>query len=844
MTTKHDHSTFGRWVKRQRRALGLTQEQLAERVCCALVTIQKIETDVRRPSTEIAERIADVLCIPSDARASFLALARIRPETRAAALPAQEAEFRICAGLPTLTTSLFGRGDDHSLLIQQLASPDVRWLTIVGSPGVGKTTLAIAVATEMAERFADGVAYVPLASIDQPEQVLRTVAKAFDIPPGDDEALLARLQNTLRARQVLLVLDNFEHVAAAAPAIASLLTSVPSLKVLSTSRVRLRVSLEHLYHLAPLALPRASANLQAELDQSPALALFVTRARAVAPHFVLNQHSMALIAELCKQLHGLPLAIELAAGWSNLLSPQQLLEQLKHPGIVLAQGPLDRPARQRTLWTTLDWSYRLLTTANQAFLARLAVFVGGLTLEAATAICCEDGPAASLQALSALAQLVDHNLLNVLTTASGAQRYAFLETIRIYAYDHLLARGELASMQRNHAAYYLGCAEESAGLSGDARIAWYDQIEEELPNFRAALEWSLKHDPKTALRLGAALGGFWMERGYYVEGQQVFAQLLALPEEAELPAIVYAQLWQHQGDLLFSLSLLDASEASLTHALELYRRLGDDQGQLSTLHSLAYAVLNQGDSARAEALCNQALALARQLSSDTTVGQMIASLGVLAFHYCAYERARQLLHESLDFLIGEQNRSARATIHAYLGQVERMLGNVDAAWGWLKQSLAARRTLKDPHRIACTLSYLGDLALHCGDLQYAHECYRESLLLAWNLSVMNTIVSIHDFAGLAAAYRLPYDAARWLGAADAISAKYHFHWLAFQEQQIDRIQRNIEEQGAPQIIAEAWADGQHLSLAEVVEEALSLELAFPTAAPLAVEHRPILISGE
>lgn len=846
MTTKHDHSTFGRWVKQQRRMLGMTQEQLAEYVCCALVTIQKIETDVRRPSTELAERIADALSIPAQARAAFLALGRIHPQARAVALPAQDIGFRIFSELPALTTALFGRDNDQSILAELLLSPHVRWVTIVGSPGVGKTTLAIAAAAKVAHSFADGVAYVPLSGIDQPDQVLRVVAKAFGLTPGDDESLGNRLQETLRARQVLLVIDNMEHVATAALPIATLLANVPSLNVLSTSRVRLRISLEHLYQLAPLQVPDTSTKTLIDLGQNPTVALFVARARAVMPHFALTEHTAALIAELCKRLHGIPLAIELAAGWSNLLSPQQLLEQLQHPGIVLTNGPLDRPERQRTLWATLDWSYRLLTTANQAFLARLAVFVGGLTLEAATAICCEDGPPSSVQALSAVAQLVDHNLLNVLTTASGAQRYAFLETIRIYAYEHLLARGELADMQRKHAAYYLGRAEESTGLSGDAHIAWYDQIEEELPNFRAALEWSLKHDPKTALRLGAALGEFWIDRGYYVEGQQLLAQLLALPEEAELPPIVYAQLWQYRGDLLFLFSpdFLDASEASLTRALELYRSLGDHKGQLSTLHSLAYTVLNKGNATAAEALCHEALALARLLGNDTAAGKAIGSLGILAFHCCSYQPAHQLLHESLSFLIEEQNRSLCATVHAYLGQVEQVLGNIDAAWRWLKQSLAARRALKDPHRISCTLSYLGDLALQCGDLQYAHECYRESLLITWNLSVIDIIVSIRDFASLASACGLPYDAARWLGAAAGISAKYRCYSLESQAQQIARIRRGIEEQGDPRIIAEAWEDGQHLSLAEVVEEVLSLQLAFPTADPLAVERRPILMSEE
>lgn len=832
MTLKHDQSTFGRWVKRQRRALGLTQEQLAERVCCALVTIQKIETDVRRPSAEIAERIADALGIPSDMRDSFLTLGRIHPEARAAILPAPETEFHVCASLPTLTTSLFGRGDDQSQLLGMLQSPDVRWITIVGSPGVGKTTLAIAVATEIAAHFADGVAYVPLASIDQPEQVLRVVAKAFDIAPGDDEALLNRLQDTLRQRHALLVLDNVEHVAAAAPTIATLLTNVPYLKVLSTSRVRLRVSLEHLYHLAPLELPNTSTTIQAELDRNPAVALFVTRSRAVAPHFMLNEQNAALIAELCTQLHGLPLAIELAAGWSNLLSPQQLLEQMRQPSIVLAQGPIDRPERQRALWATLDWSYQLLTTANQAFLARLAVFADGLTLEAATAICCEDSPASTLQALSALAQLVDHNLLNVLTTASGTQRYAFLETIRLYAHEHLVARAELAAMQRKHAAYYLIRAEKSSGLDGNEQIAWHDEIEEDLPNFRAALEWSLKHEPKTALPLGAALGEFWSDRGYYVEGRHWLAQLLALPKEPEIVASVYARLWYSQGDLLLSSSgdSLNESEASLTRALEIYHSLGDQKKQVETLHLLAYAVLNQDNSARAEALCFEALTLARQLSDDITVGQIIASLGILAFHCCAYERARQLLLESLDFWTSQQNRRTTAAVHAYLGQVERMLGNVDAAWSWLKQSLATRRELKEPYRIGATLSYLGDLAVQCGDLQYAHACYRESLTIMWKLNAEDTIVSIQDFAGLAAACGLPYDGARWLGTAAAISAKYHFHSLPFQEQQIDRIRRSIEEQGDPRMIAKAWADGQRLSLAEAVDEALSLQITFPAPA--------------
>jgi predicted ATPase/DNA-binding XRE family transcriptional regulator len=841
MTSKHDQSTFGRWVKRRRRALGLTQEQLAERVCCALVTIQKIETDVRRPSSELAERIADVLAIPAESRDPFLALARIHPEARSTDLPAQETAFRISASLPALTTSIFGRGDDQTQLLRMLESPDLRWVTIVGTPGVGKTTLAVAVATEIAKRFADGVAYLPLASIDQPEQVLRVVARAFDIPPGNDESLLARLQDTLRSRHVLLVLDNVEQVAVAAPTIAALLTEVPYLKVLCTSRVRLRVSLEHLYRLAPLELPDNAARSKAELDRSPAVALFVARARAVAPHFVLNEDSAGLIAELCKQLHGLPLAIELAAGWSHLLSPQQLLEQMRQPSVVLSQGPLDRPERQRALWATLDWSYRLLAPANQVFLARLAVFAGGLTLEAAAAICCDDGPATSIQALAALAQLVDHNLLDVITTASGTQRYGFLETIRLYAYEHLVARGELEAIQRRHAAYYLSRAEKSTELSGNEQIAWYNQIEEDLPNYRAALEWSLKHAPKTALRLGAAMSKFWQERGYYVEGQKWFAQLLALPVEPEIPPIIYAQLWHGQGNLLhINASCSEPSEPSLKRALEIYRSLDDHESQLNMLHLLADTALNKGDTSTAEAYFYEALTLARHLSNAEAIARALSGLGILAFHCCAYDHARQLLLESLSIWTTEQHQTKVATVQAYLGQIERITGNVNEAWRWLQQSLAARRKSKDPYRIACTLSYLGDLALQCGDLHYAHECYHESLSLDWKLATVDLATSIEDMAGLAAACGLPYDAARWLGAASAARKRPRFHLLGFQRQQIERIRRSIEEQGDPRIIAEAWAEGERLSLAEAVDEALSLQLTFPAAAPVSIKYRQAL----
>jgi hypothetical protein len=205
--------------------------------------------------------------------------------------------------------------------------------------------------------------------------------------------------------------------------------------------------------------------------------------------------------------------------------------------------------------------------------------------------------------------------------------------------------------------------------------------------------------------------------------------------------------------------------------------------------------------------------------------------------------ARELLLESLDFWTSQQDCRTIATIHAYLGQVERMLGNVDAASRWLKQSLAARRTLKDPYRIAATLSYLGDLAVQCGDLRYAHACYHESLTIMWKLAVMDTVVLIQDFAGLAAAYGLPYDAARWLGAAAVISATYQFHLLEFQEQQVACIRRRIEEQGNPHIIAEAWAEGERLSLAEVVDEILSLQITFPETALAGSPHKQALTSN-
>jgi predicted ATPase/DNA-binding XRE family transcriptional regulator len=444
---------FADLLRRYRRAAGLTQEELAERARISVRSVSDLERGLsRRPRQETLQLLAAALCMSAQDRAAFVHAARVSvPPT----LPTRDRPGR----LPTALTSFIGRAPELAALRRLLTCEGVRLVTLVGAPGIGKTRLGVQLAAALQDQFADGIAFVPLAAIQEPTLVAAAIARGLGLPESAEQPTPERLGQSLRRKELLLVLDNCEQVLAAAPLLADLLQAAPDLKLLVTSRAVLHLSGEQEFPVPPLALPEMRMPLDA-LAENEAVRLFVARAQAVKPDFQLTAANGADVAAICWRLDGLPLAIELAARRSKLLTPEVLLGRLEHRLGVLTAGASDLPSRQQTLRATIDWSYQLLSAAEQRLFRWLAVFVGGWTLEAAETVCaCPDDP--RFDVLEGLQSLVDKSLVQPEIGVDGKLRFGMLETLREYAWEKLNRIGEAEALQQRHAAYFRTLAEQA-----------------------------------------------------------------------------------------------------------------------------------------------------------------------------------------------------------------------------------------------------------------------------------------------------------------------------------------------------------------------------------------------
>jgi non-specific serine/threonine protein kinase len=476
---------------------------------------------------------------------------KARPEGRTL----NDAESDAAPGLPpnnlsVQRTRIVGREREIDDVCGELRREGMRLFTLTGVGGTGKTTLAHAVAGQLLPEFSDGVFFIELAAIKQPELVASTIAQPLGVKETGGKPIVEALKDYLRVRKTLLVVDNFEQVSAAGSIVAELLAAAPRLKMLVTSRALLHLSLEREYMVPPLAAPETLAQISPdEVTRYDAVRLFVERARGVKPNFALTDENAQSVAEICARLDGLPLAIELAAARVKLLSPQAILSRLDHRLKLLTGGARDLPARQQTMSSAVEWSYELLTEAEKQLFRRLAVFAGGFTFEAAEAVvgsqptvgvreetinekAATDLEKQIVNVLDTITSLVDKSLLVVKEQAGGDVRFQMLEVVRECALDRLEVGGESEAMRHNHAAYFLAFAEEAEPhLQGARPAKWLNRLEEEHDNLRAALLWSLSYDAGTAAHLAAAIRYFWNFQGYFTEGLKLSEAILMLGEK-------------------------------------------------------------------------------------------------------------------------------------------------------------------------------------------------------------------------------------------------------------------------------------------------------------------------
>jgi predicted ATPase/transcriptional regulator with XRE-family HTH domain len=767
-------SSFGAWLRQERKARAWTQESLAERVGCSPATIRKIEAGERRPSRQIAELLAAELGLGPAQRARFLQLARtdadpVEPLPVAAAHlrpPAPAPPGPAINNLPLPLTPLIGRERDIAALAARLLSPDVRLLTLTGSPGIGKTRLSIAVAEAVRAQFPDGVCFVAFAPISDPALVPTLIGQALGLHEVADERAADRLRAHLRDRRLLLVLDNFEQVVTAAPAVVDLLAACPSVKALVTSREALHVRSERVWPVPPLAVP-AAADLHpdlAALAATPAVALFVERAQAVRPTFALSAENAEAVAALCAGLDGLPLAIEIAAARITLLSPQEIAARLDHRLKMLVGGPRDLPARHQTLRDAIGWSYDLLDAGEQRLFARLGVFVGSFTLAAVEAVGNAVGDL-PLELVDGLTSLLDKSLLGQEAGGDGERRFRMLETIREYALERLVASGEADLLRRRHAEYYLALAEAAAPqLRGPDARGWVEQLEAAHDNLRAALTWGLT-DPDGAalgLRLAGALWSFWHTQGHIAEGRGWLERALALPATAT-PRRARAVALQGAGNIAWSQGDLAAARAFEEQSNAARQAVGDRTGLAEAQILLGGVLVEQGDLGRARAVQEASMALARELGDQRLLSWALHDLGIISLREGHPVAARAGFEEALALARRVGNPRDMVPLLRALADARSLEGDAGAALPLAEESLALARRLGDLRAVTRSLHNLAFITYRHGDYKHAAALFAENLALvrglgdkrgiAWALNHLGDVVrSQGDYAEAAALY--------------------------------------------------------------------------------------------
>lgn len=795
--TVRPYREFGAWLRSRRLARRWTQEELARRLNYGVTYVRKIEWGERRPSDGLRVRLAQVLAVP---------LASLPPALRSP--PA--------GPVPVAAEPLVGRAREMEDVVGLFAG-GCRLVTLVGPPGIGKTRLAAAVASHLDARLPGGASFVPLAEVVEPGAVARSIGQVLGVPAGVGNDDVGDLMDRLRPQDMLLVLDNFEHVMDAAPLVADLVATAPSLRILVTSRQALDLISETPYVVPPLAVPDNAEGAPAHLAAVAAIALFAARAARVQPHFSLGPDNLAAVAQICIRLQGIPLAIELAAGAMRFLTPETVLTHLGSGLDLPVPGPRDAPLHQRTLRAAIGWSFDLLRPGDYKLMTRLAVFPGGCSVDAAAEVCRLPGEA-RLEVRTALLGLAAKSLLETVDQPGGTTRFVALESVRAFALERLEALGELSRFQRRHAAWVLALVEgREPQLTESGQAAALAALDHELANIRAALAWSMVHDPVTAICICAGLWRFWWIRGYLAEGRRwLDAALHPRAGDDHTRALALAGagvLARTQGDYDRAVALLESASALARsiddrrtlalaalnrgivaenqgdHAMawtrfedakRLYRSLGDRRGMAHATNCLATVRLGQGDLAAAAPLLEQALVDFEDLRDDWSVAMVLGNLGWIAHKQEREAVARSLYEKSLAIYRGLGDERAVATVLVNLGASETASAS-EPVTGVLEEALLIHSRLGERRGVAECMEALAN-AVHPSDAP------RAALLL---------------------------------GAAERLRQRIGAPLWAEDQTQLDGLVEVLTDELGAQPFAVCWQRGRILSEEEVVAVALA-----------------------
>ncbi len=726
--------------------------------------------------------------------------------------------------LPLERSPIIGRTKELAAAQSLLLRDDTAIVTFIGPGGTGKTRLALQVAADLADRFKDGVFLVPLAPINDPELVVSTIAQTLGVREIPGNEIAESLKDYLRDKEMLLVLDNFEQVLSAAPKIAELLGESARLKIMATSREALHLRGEKEFPVPPMSLPDPKHLPPIEmLTQYESVALFVQRALDVKPGFQVTNENAPAVAEICYRLDGIPLAIELAAARVKLLPPQAMLARLTSRLKLLTGGASDMPARQQTLRNAIAWSYDLLNDQDKILFRRIAVFVGGSTLEAVEVVCNPDG-ALEADTLDEVASLTDKSLLRQveLENQEDEPRFAMLEMIREYALERLEESEDAEFVREQHAGYYLGLVHEAdACLRGPEHLVWLKRLEVEHDNLRAALRWTIdmgKTDE--ALRLTGGLWWFWFTHGYLTEGKRWLQEALVQSgvdvKTPERVKALYAC-----GNLALHLGDYEAAQELYEQSLVIAEELGDRSGIANSLNGQGFLAGPRGDYELKRSLHKQALHVFREIKDKPGVATSLRYLADAEAFIGDYEATKALYEESLGIFRQLRDKQGIARVLLSLGILADNHGDYTGARLLYQESLELSRELDDKLRIAYSLGNLGNVALEKGEYESAGPLFSESLKMLSELGDRYTCAAyLAGLAGVANAHGQPERAVRLLASVetllDSIGAQMDPSNRARNDHSLAAARAHFDET----TFSTLWKEGQAMTIEQIINYAI------------------------
>jgi predicted ATPase/transcriptional regulator with XRE-family HTH domain len=849
--------------------MGLTQRQLAAQISCSTVMLKKVEAEERRPSVQIVERLAEIFNISPIEHVNFLHFARgdwkSAPASNSEELPWRASGTAPRSNLPTPLTSFIGRQKELKEISGLLSS--CRLLTLTGPGGVGKTRLAIQIAHDSIMKFENGVFWVGLVGLSDGTLIPQEIAQSLHVRGASGEPFMETLKAYLGTKDVLLVVDNCEHLIRAFAEYAEhLVAACPKLKILATSTEALGLFNELVWQVPSLPLPEKQESPSLlNFTEFASIELFVERARMAKPGFALDERNVSSVAQICRRLDGIPLAIELAAARLKVLSVDEIAARLDDCFSLLTAGSRTAIPRHQTLRATIDWSYDLLTGAEQILFRRLSVFIGGFTLEAVEGVCSQGMPRKDI--LGLLGRLVDKSLVIVdVDSESSGTRYHLLETIRQYAREKLLEADESASLRDQHLHFIVRLAEHTQPLfQTTRRTEWLPRLEAEHDNLRAALEWACEHDVEAARWLAGMLERFWFYSDHLSEAHTWYARVLDSGDRAAVVTQGLALALFGSGCIALNLGYIEEAQVRLEQSVVLWQQIGEQRWLASSLQWLAYLMMQRGDGERArtiyaeqeslfraasdplllawtlgnwgiakctvrpddptgKALLDEALSLGHTLQDPFCFVLCYSSLGDWAVLQGDYATARRHFLKALEW---RRQLGTRWIIVAGLWQVANIMclqGDYPQAEPMYAEALALARALGDQRTEAHIAQELGAMAIHLGDVERATTLLAESLssFRKWadSLGIARCLMGLADLRQM---HGYMEQTARVLSFVEAWLESNQIQLVHFDRSNYERSVTAARAKLDEATFAEAWTEGRTLTMEQAIELAMGDE---------------------